>query len=94
MEEIGRFETKIKNINELIIDTIEHDYSKLIVNLNLRKGFKIELEKIKIFKTVVGTIKIIFHCYFHYNNLLYSILFLFFFYNKLFHSFLYIMKKS
>ena len=38
MEEIDGF-TKIKNIKELIIDTIEHDYIKLIGNLNMRKGF-------------------------------------------------------
>ena len=57
MEEINRFETKIKNIKELIIDTIEHDYIKLIGNLNMRKGFEIKLEKIKTSRTVVGTIK-------------------------------------
>ena len=57
MEEINRFETKIKNIKELIIDTIEHDYIKLIGNLNMRKGFEIKLEKIKTSKTIVGTIK-------------------------------------
>ena len=47
MEEIDGFETKIKNIKELIIDTIEHDYSKLIGNLNMRKGFEIKQEKTK-----------------------------------------------
>ena len=57
MEEIDGFETKIKNIKELIIDTIEHDYIKLIGNLNMRKGFEIKLEKIKTSKTIVGTIK-------------------------------------
>ena len=57
MEEINRFETKIKNIKELIIDTIEHDYIKLIGNLNMRKVFEIKLEKIKTSKTIVGTIK-------------------------------------
>ena len=57
MEEIDGFETKIKNIKELIIDTIEHDYIKLIGNLNMRKGFEIKLEKIKTSRTVVGTIK-------------------------------------
>ena len=57
MEEIDGFETKIKNIKELIIDTIEHDYIKLIGNLNMRKVFEIKLEKIKTSKTIVGTIK-------------------------------------
>ena len=57
MKEIDGFETKIKNIKELIIDTIEHDYIKLIGNLNMRKGFEIKLEKIKTSRTVVGTIK-------------------------------------
>ena len=57
MEEIDGFETKIKNIKELIIDTIEHDYIKLIGNLNMRKAFEIKLEKIKTSKTIVGTIK-------------------------------------
>ena len=57
MEEINRFETKIKNIKELIIDTIEHDYIKLIGSLNMRKGFEIKLEKIKTSKTIVVTIK-------------------------------------
>ena len=57
MEEIDGFETKIKNIKELITDTIEHDYIKLIGNLNMRKGFEIKLEKIKTSKTIVGTIK-------------------------------------
>ena len=45
MEEIGIFETKIKNIRELIIDTIEHDYDKLIGDLNMEKG--LEIERIK-----------------------------------------------
>lgn len=57
MEEIDGFETKIKNIKELIIDTIEHDYIKLTGNLNMRKGFEIKLEKIKTSRTIVGTIK-------------------------------------
>ena len=57
MEEIDGFETKIKNIKELIIDTIEHDYIKLIGSLNMRKGFEIKLEKIKTSKTIVVTIK-------------------------------------
>ena len=57
MEEIDGFETKIKNIKELIIDTIEHDYIKLTGSLNMRKGFEIKLEKIKTSRTIVGTIK-------------------------------------
>lgn len=57
MEEIDGFETKIKNIKELIIDTIEHDYIKLTGNLNMRKGFEIKLEKIKTSRTIVGKIK-------------------------------------
>ena len=64
MKEIDRFETKIKNIRELIIDAIEHDYDKLVCDLNFEKGLIIEeikkieikLEKIKISKTV-DTIK-------------------------------------
>ena len=31
-----------KNIRELIIDTIEDDYDKLIKDLKIEKGFKIE----------------------------------------------------
>ena len=42
MEEIDIFETKIKNIRELTIDTIEHDYDKLIGDLNIEKGLGIE----------------------------------------------------
>ena len=45
MEEIDIFETKIRKIRELIIDTIEYDYDKLIGNFNLEKRF--EIEKIK-----------------------------------------------
>ena len=33
-EEIDRFETKIKNIRELIIDTTEYDCGELISDLN------------------------------------------------------------
>ena len=51
MEEIGIFETKIKNIRELIIDTIEHDYDKLIGDLNMEKGLEIERIKKKRNKT-------------------------------------------
>ena len=46
MEEIGIFETKIKNIRELIIDIIERI-----------KKIEIKLEKLKISKTIVDTIK-------------------------------------
>ena len=35
MEEMDKFETKIKNVRELIIDTIKLDYDKLINNLNI-----------------------------------------------------------
>ena len=35
MKEIEQFETKIKNIRELTIDTIEHDYEKLINDLDI-----------------------------------------------------------
>ena len=64
-EEIGKFETKIKNVRELKIDIVEHDYDKLIFDLNvekrlgIEKGKKIEikLEKLKISKTIVGTSK-------------------------------------
>ena len=45
MEEIDIFETKIKKIRELIIDTIEYDYDKLIGDLSMEKG--LEIEKIK-----------------------------------------------
>ena len=65
IEEIDIFETKIKKIRELIIDTIEYDYDKLIGDLNMEKGLEIEkikkieikLEKLKISKTIVDTIK-------------------------------------
>ena len=45
MEEIDIFGTKIKKIRELIIDIIEHDYDKLIGDLNMEKG--LEIERIK-----------------------------------------------
>ena len=65
MEEIEKFETKIKNIRELMIDTIEHDYNKLINDLNIEKRLEIEgikkmeikLEKIKLLKIIPDTIK-------------------------------------
>ena len=65
VEEIDIFETKIKHIRELIIDTIEDDYDKLIGDLNMKKGFWIEkikkveikLEKLKISKTIVDITK-------------------------------------
>ena len=65
IEEIDIFETKIKNIRELIIDTIERDYDILINHLNIEKGLEIErikkieikLEKIKLSKTIADTIK-------------------------------------
>ena len=37
-EEIDRFETKIKNIKALIIETIEYDCCKLISHLNFEEG--------------------------------------------------------
>ena len=65
MEEIGKSETKIKNIRELIIDTIKYDYDKLRNDWNIGKGFEIEgilkieikLEKIKLSKTIADAIK-------------------------------------
>ena len=42
MEKIDIFETKMENIIELIIDTIEHDYDKLIGDLDLEKRLGIE----------------------------------------------------
>ena len=45
MEETHIFKTKIKNIRELIIDIIEHDYDKSIGDLNKEKG--LEIERIK-----------------------------------------------
>ena len=38
LEEIDRFKTKIKGIKKLIIETIDHDSSKLISDLNFEKG--------------------------------------------------------
>ena len=56
VEEIDKFETKIKNIRELIIDTIEHDYDKLINDLNIEKG--LEIERIKKIETKLEKIKL------------------------------------
>ena len=42
MGEIDMFETKMNNIRELIIDIIEHDYDKLIGDLNMERGLGIE----------------------------------------------------
>lgn len=39
MKEIERFETKIKNIKELLIEIIEYVCSKIISDLNFEKGF-------------------------------------------------------
>ena len=52
-------------IRELTIDTIEHDYEKLINDLDIEKGFEMEkkkkietkLEKSKLSKTIADTIK-------------------------------------
>lgn len=55
MEEKDRFETKKKNINELIIDTIKHGCGKLISDLNFEKWIIIEekeLKKIKILEII------------------------------------------
>ena len=41
MEEIDKFEIKIKNIRGLITDITEHDYDKLINHLNIGKGLEI-----------------------------------------------------
>ena len=38
MENIDKFETKIRNVSELITDIIEYDYDKLINDLNIEKG--------------------------------------------------------
>ena len=38
MEKLDKFETKIRNVSELITDIIEHDYDKLINDLNIEKG--------------------------------------------------------
>ena len=38
MEKIDKFETKIRNVSELITDIIEYDYDKLINDLNIEKG--------------------------------------------------------
>ena len=65
MEEIYKFETKVKNIRELIIATIKHDYDKLTNDLNIENKIEIErikkiemkLEKIKLSKTIADTIK-------------------------------------
>ena len=65
MEEIDKFETKIKNITELIINTMEYDYDKLINSLNIEKRLEIErikktkikLEKIEPLKTIADTSK-------------------------------------
>ena len=65
IEEIDKFEIKIKNIRGLIIDIIEHDYDKLINHLNIGKGLEIwrikkteiKLEKITLSKTIADTIK-------------------------------------
>ena len=48
MEEIDEFETKTKNIKELIIDTIKYHCSRLISDLNFEKGIELErINKIK-----------------------------------------------
>ena len=65
MEEIDKFETKIKNITELIINTMEYDYDKLINSFNIEKRLEIErikktkikLEKIELLKTIADTSK-------------------------------------
>ena len=48
---IDKFETKIKNIRELIIDPIKHDY-----DLNIEKG--LEIERIKKIETKLEKIKL------------------------------------
>ena len=65
MEEIDKFKKKMKNINELIIDTMEHDFDKLIYDFNIGKWLEIErikeieikLEKIKLSITIADTTK-------------------------------------
>ena len=61
-EEVDIFETKIKNIRELMIDAIKYDYDKLIGELNMEKRLDIEkieikLQKLKISKILLDTMK-------------------------------------
>ena len=41
MEEIDIFEATVNNIRDLIIDTKENDYDKLVNDLNMEKGLTI-----------------------------------------------------
>ena len=56
MKEVDEFETKINNIKEIIIDTIEHDCGKLMADLNLKKG--LEIERIKRIESKIKKLKI------------------------------------
>ena len=56
MKEVDEFETKINNIKEIIIDTIEHDCGKLIADLNFKKG--LETERIKRIEAKIKKLKI------------------------------------
>ena len=61
-EEVNIFETKIKNIRELMIDAIKYDYDKLIGELNMEKRLDIEkieikLQKLKISQILLDTMK-------------------------------------
>ena len=64
MEEIDKFETKIKNLRELITDTIEHDYEKVINDLNIEKELETKnrenrnkTREKKLSKTIADTIR-------------------------------------
>ena len=65
MKEIQKLKAEIKEMKRLRIETIELKSSKLLGDLNLKKGFEIEeiieieikLEKLKIPTTVINTIK-------------------------------------
>ena len=65
MNEIERLETEVKEMRELKIEMIEDKSFKLLGDLNMEKGIEIEemkeieikLEKLKIPKTIVNTIK-------------------------------------
>ena len=61
MDEIGRFKIKIKGIKKLIIETKEHDISKLISDLKFERGLitkeikdvQAKLKKLKISKNIL-----------------------------------------
>ena len=59
MEEIDIFEATVNSIRDLITDTKENDYDKLVNDLNLEKGLEIEKKKIGIKLDKVNISKII-----------------------------------